>query len=522
MPRAGDASLLGGMPLPINRSPLDRISYQPPNVTFDVEAFIAQWTQFVETYLFPIIEDLTGIDLSILQPVLDGLLDFVGFLQDALHAITGGDWSQLLGVFGNLFGFLGFLDIGEGSDFNPITQAIKFFQMILHPTGLIVGTADVLGGVFPLTFPFVFGGAGDSLVGKWFENLRGFMPDFLDPLFDVAEAAAQFIENILKPTGLLAWLDTITGLLPDELSPQAFLDFIHNFIGAFSKLAPIPGLGGLLEGAYDLFAGIFTRGQTNSSSIATLESAVFGEDGVGISIDFSGAAADLDDLGWTTYTYGGTGCVMSQKDDYAYMHGLAGSDETMIMVLDDPAAKLASHIQSRTDFLREKIASSGSTAEWGPLRVNAAAGPSTLSGVYWRAARGGAGGTLDLGVQLNGVSTDLNTMPGADDAQVSLSGLTFAAQDRIDFTMGDSDPALDPVADYDQVNWRWRLWHNTNLVVDYVFNPESWDPDCADLLDSLTYNCPSFAMTADFIFIFVPAMVPPTTVERLVFTVPAV
>jgi hypothetical protein len=100
--------------------------------------------------------------------------------------------------------------------------------------------------------------------------------------------------------------------------------------------------------------------------------------------------------------------------------------------------------------------------------------------------------------------------------------LTFAAQDRIDFTVGDSDPALDPVADYDQVNWRWRLWHNTNLVVDYVFNPESWDPDCADLLDSLTYNCPSFAMTADFIFIFVPAMVPPTTVERLVFTVPAV
>jgi hypothetical protein len=379
MPLAGDAFLAGSLPAP--NSPLNRITFQPFKSKFDLDAFVAQWTQFIEDYFFGFITDLTGVDLTTLMPIIEALLAI----------------------------------------------------------------------------------------------------------------------------------------------PQ-------NIINAFLRLSPVSVLGSLTDtwaGMFDVFTGIFNQGRRIDSAVSNLEAAVFGAAGEdAITFSFTGAAAALTDVGWTAYSYGASGMVMSQKDDYAYMGGSAGADEILIMVYDDPTQKLSSHIQSCTHLTRERIASSGQCAYWMPLRVNAAAGPSTLAGCYARVSRGGSGGRVDLGIQLAGTATDLSAIPGADDAQVTITGLTFSPNDRFDWTIG--DPDADPLLEADQYNWRWRMWLNTEPVIDYVFNPATAESSpgvfpyaaAADLLDETTYNCPSFGMTEDFIFVFVPDNVPPTTVEGLVFTVP--
>jgi hypothetical protein len=100
MPRAGDAFLSGA--LPVTHSPLDRVDFQTLGGEFDLEKLIEQVAQFVEDYLFPAIEQLTGLDLSILKPFLDELFDIVHLLQTALSALTSGDPAQLLAFFTEL------------------------------------------------------------------------------------------------------------------------------------------------------------------------------------------------------------------------------------------------------------------------------------------------------------------------------------------------------------------------------------------------------------------------------------
>jgi hypothetical protein len=100
MPRAGDAFLNGALPLTHN--PLDRVDYQTLAGKFDLDAFIAQLEQFIDDYLFPIIEELTGLDLSALKPFLDELFDIVHLLQTALSALTSGDPAQLFAFFTEL------------------------------------------------------------------------------------------------------------------------------------------------------------------------------------------------------------------------------------------------------------------------------------------------------------------------------------------------------------------------------------------------------------------------------------
>lgn len=71
MPRAGDAFLTGGIPLTNN--PLDRINFDPFTSVFDIEAFIEQLKKLITDYIIPIIKDLTGIDLSFLVQLFNGI-----------------------------------------------------------------------------------------------------------------------------------------------------------------------------------------------------------------------------------------------------------------------------------------------------------------------------------------------------------------------------------------------------------------------------------------------------------------
>lgn len=92
MPRAYDPSLVGQQ-LPVDHDPLSRIEYRTAKPDFDLDALMAQVSAFVEDYLFPVIKELTGIDLSIFLPLLHDLeLDFsspAAFIESLVDAIVG-------------------------------------------------------------------------------------------------------------------------------------------------------------------------------------------------------------------------------------------------------------------------------------------------------------------------------------------------------------------------------------------------------------------------------------------------
>lgn len=64
MPRAGDPSLSGGLPLPLSHNPLQRISYQPPKLDVSAQDFINAAIGWLEDVFFPAIKQVTGIDLA--------------------------------------------------------------------------------------------------------------------------------------------------------------------------------------------------------------------------------------------------------------------------------------------------------------------------------------------------------------------------------------------------------------------------------------------------------------------------
>lgn len=88
MPRAADPSLFGNQ-LPVDYNPLNRIEFQNRKPDFDLDALLEQVTKFVEDFLFPVIENLTGVDLSVFLPLFDSLdmSSPEAFLQGLVDAI---------------------------------------------------------------------------------------------------------------------------------------------------------------------------------------------------------------------------------------------------------------------------------------------------------------------------------------------------------------------------------------------------------------------------------------------------
>lgn len=85
MPRAGDP-YLDGSSLPVTHDPLDRLSFQPPDTSLDIEELLDMWRQWFLDIGLPIIEELTGIDLTTLLPLLSVISDPAALMQFLLTA----------------------------------------------------------------------------------------------------------------------------------------------------------------------------------------------------------------------------------------------------------------------------------------------------------------------------------------------------------------------------------------------------------------------------------------------------
>lgn len=142
MPRAADPALVGG--LPRTHDPLVRINHNPPAVSdlFDVDAFIQMWEDFLNTYLFDIIENVSGIDLSSVEGLVESFsTSFIGLIPGVLGGLTGS--AGLGSVFGDLFGLLGSpTGVGGGTPLLPGIGSIPILG------GLLSGST-LLGGLIP-------------------------------------------------------------------------------------------------------------------------------------------------------------------------------------------------------------------------------------------------------------------------------------------------------------------------------------------------------------------------------------
>ncbi|OBK92370.1 hypothetical protein A5646_03440 [Mycobacterium sp. 1245499.0] len=124
MPRAGDPSLAGGLPLPLSHNPLQRISYQPPKLDVSAEDFINAAIQWLEDVFFPAIKQLTGIDL---EPFLTELRALTGGISGTANDVK--NW--LLGLLTNT------------SPLNPAQLAQNLWPLGIFPDAESIAGSDI-------------------------------------------------------------------------------------------------------------------------------------------------------------------------------------------------------------------------------------------------------------------------------------------------------------------------------------------------------------------------------------------
>jgi hypothetical protein len=368
MPRAGDAFLSGA--LPVTHSPLDRVDFQALAGKFDLEAFVEQVTTFVEDYLFPIIEDLTGLDLSILQPLIDDLKTFM----DGITAALSGDplafftaletiftssptdfFGDLLGLFGNPTG------LGTGS-----------------PSIGSLGSIPILGPIFGL-----FGASNATQAGNVFTNLFGLLsnpaltttPGSFNPSTALFTGAVTEIRSLINSltggttnplsslissllgtastastantnasTGLSNWSTLLAGL-PGISTISGLLGFLQPTTGTSGIFAPL--INGITGGTTNPLSSLLSS-LTGTASTASTASTNASTGLAGISTFLLNMFNGINRTTATAATQDDTyGAVASQADT------VVGTAATMEQII----AALGSGSPDADDFERASLGS---------------------------------------------------------------------------------------------------------------------------------------------------------------------
>jgi hypothetical protein len=283
MPTAGDAYLVGGA-LPLTHNPLQRIGFTPQKLIPDIGDILAALEAWIETFLFPAIEELTGIDLSAflaathsvianletifgslnpesgvfdpqaaLQAMINLLIDLgmnlpmaliqelggfssgVPILPQLLSAITGssttggGGLGGLTSFFSNLFGGL------DLSASNPIIAAID------AAVSSIPGVQNILD--------LLANGLGLSGTGHTFSDVLGVLGNLSSLLgspnlgsgFNPIAAGEQMLQQVLTPAGALTSFTQIPTMLFGGIVPGAITNLIRDPF--FTDPSALDGLG---------------------------------------------------------------------------------------------------------------------------------------------------------------------------------------------------------------------------------------------------------------------------------------
>lgn len=155
MPRAGDAFLAGELPL--THDPLGRIDYHPKGPVVDLQAFVDAVTNFLNETIFPIVKNITGLDLSgpeefffsLASMVINGGTAVLGFvtaltqhiIDAVINAFTGGNGiGQPISLLKNVLSGVNQLAAAAN------TAAASAANFISNALGLVV---HLVQGVLP-------------------------------------------------------------------------------------------------------------------------------------------------------------------------------------------------------------------------------------------------------------------------------------------------------------------------------------------------------------------------------------
>lgn len=265
MPRAGDASLLGGLQLPLTRDPLQRISYQPAKSAFDLDAIIDQIQQFINDFLFPAIENLIGLDLSTFLPAINNIIDNLQVLFGNLNPLSG-DFDPLAAVtaFINLLTSLGVqlpMAILQGLagfvDDIPILN-----QLVAALTGGSGGLTELTSWANDIPILGDIVAAITGIVGGGLPDLEGFFGTLLGA-FDgidlnnpgaILAAIAEAVEDVpilgdivAAITGSAGGIGDLEGFFTDLLGLFGNPTGLGSGLPELGDLASIPILGPLIN-----------------------------------------------------------------------------------------------------------------------------------------------------------------------------------------------------------------------------------------------------------------------------------
>lgn len=124
MPRAGDPSLTGGLPIPLSHNPMQRINYSPPKLEVSAQDYIDAALGWLEDIFFPAIKQATGIDLG-------------PFLAE-IRALTGGFSGTSADVKNWLLGLL-----TNTSALNPAQLAQNLWPLGIFPDADAISGSDI-------------------------------------------------------------------------------------------------------------------------------------------------------------------------------------------------------------------------------------------------------------------------------------------------------------------------------------------------------------------------------------------
>jgi hypothetical protein len=297
---------------------------------------------FLSAIMEQILQFVPGSD-----QVIDLLVDLGSFFGELWDVLSGGTASGSFNVIDSIHDFLTNLPI-----IGPLLENLEL---------LIFGAEDT---EFPLTFPHGFS-VPPNIITQFFWIIRKFTGiDDFDDLFSPTlpfDIIFNFIETLLKPQELLAWL--VDGILPDGQAPQ----LIHDIIDAMVKgFAGIPIIGPVVQSVWNVINNLFGIGDNaqitgthNTGEIAAIKAGLAGAGSGGVSIteDFDRSVATSLGASWIQ-TYSGAGAGTEGLDGQGNAHW-SNSGGTSRSVVNMNTTELTSNTQYASFVLRSKMVDAG-------------------------------------------------------------------------------------------------------------------------------------------------------------------
>lgn len=259
MPRAGDAFLTGA--LPQSHDPLSRIDFQGIAKEFDLTALFTQVTSLFTDYLIPIIEDITGLDLSSPEAFILSLVTLILNGGTAVAALIQAIVQPIVDFIIN--GLTG----GSGNG-NPLSLLQPLFAAMSGVLSTAINSAnqatDIARQMMALVMQIVQGLDDLPVIGDFFDAIQGFAFWVLGWFGITQQSVTGSNPAVAALQGQVAALQSI-----NTVGLEGFSDhFDRAAIGTdWTTITPFPALN--IQGSQYIKASYRNAGRYTANTLLT-------------------------------------------------------------------------------------------------------------------------------------------------------------------------------------------------------------------------------------------------------------